>query len=280
VRLDDKVAIVTGGGMGIGEGIALCLAEEGADVAILDLNPDAAARVAERVEGFGRKSLAIAADCTNPAEVNQAVQKALDYFGRIDILVNNVGGEKNVGRNGDKFVDMTWEEWDDNLKLNLSATIVTCQAVVPFFVKQKSGKIVNVSSIAGRPPSGGGGEGRMGGGGALLMPYSVAKAGIIQLTRALALHLAADNINVNCICPGTVYTPLFVRGPYVRFQSNPQTSGMDSNETFEKLISPLVPLKRAQTPEDMGRAVVFFVSEDARNITGQSLNVDGGMRPN
>ena len=209
MKLDGKVAIVTGGGMGIGEGIALCLAEEGSDVAIFDLNPQAAMQVAEKVKGFGRKALAVTADCTNPSDVNQAVQRTMKHFGKVDILVNNVGGEKNVGRSGDKFTEIGWEEWDDNLKLNLSATIVVCQAVVPYFVKQKSGKIVNLSSIAGRPPSGGFGGGRMGGGGALLMPYSVAKAGIIQFTRALALHLAEDNINVNCVCPGTVYTPAF-----------------------------------------------------------------------
>jgi meso-butanediol dehydrogenase/(S,S)-butanediol dehydrogenase/diacetyl reductase len=280
VKLGGKVAIVTGGGMGIGEGIAICLAEEGADVAVFDLNLQAATQVVEEVKGFGRKGLAVTADCTSPADVDKAFKKTLDYFGKVDILVNNVGGEKNVGRTGDKFTEIGKEEWDDNLQLNLNATIIACQAVVPHFVKQKSGKIVNVSSIAGRPPSGAMGGARMGGGGALLMPYSVAKAGIIQFTRALALHLAGDNINVNCICPGTVYTPLFVRGPYSRFQSNPQTGGMSSRETFEKLMAPLVPLKRAQTPEDMGRAVVFFVSEDARNITGQSLNVDGGMLPN
>ncbi len=266
MKLEGKVAIVTGGGQGLGQGIARCLAEEGADVAIVDINRDTARKVADEVKALGRKSLAIEADLTDNKGVKQAVRDVISTFGKIDILVNNVGGmgKTLLARTSPEFTDQEEAEWDENYKLNLKTHILMSQAVAPYFIKQKSGKIVNIASQAGKMPGSGS------------MAYSVAKAADIHFTRSLATVLAEHNINVNCICPGVIYTPLWEKIAAQSIRRLPEAKGMTTREHFLKFAVPLVPLKREQTPEDIGRAVVFLVSEDARNITGQSLNVDGG----
>jgi meso-butanediol dehydrogenase / (S,S)-butanediol dehydrogenase / diacetyl reductase len=277
VKIEGKTAVVTGGGAGIGEGIAVCLAEEGADVAVIDINKEGAARVAERVSALGRRSLAKVADFTDSKQVNQTIKEILDTFGKIDILVNNVGGEARFyrERSGLRFVEIGEEEWDENLDLNLKSTIIACQAVVPHLVKQRSGKIVNVSSTAGRPPAGLAG----GSPSPLLMAYSVAKAGVIRFTQGLALELAEYNINVNCVCPMVIWTPMMEKNAIRAIQTIPEARGMTPREYYEKFIVSKVPLKRETTVADVGHAVVFFVSEDSRNISGQTINVDGGSRP-
>lgn len=284
MKLKNKIAIVTGGGAGIGRGITLCLAGEGADVAIVDINRENATKVAKEVEGLGRKPLVILADVTDNKQVDQVVQKTLETFAKIDILVNNVGGESKFyyEEAGQPYPEE--KEWDDTIELNLKTTMLMSRAVAPHFINQKSGKIVNISSIGGRTPSGGGRgmSGVIGERGAAFTPmmsYGVAKAGVIQFTMSLALQLAEYNINVNCICPGVLYTPLYERSAPRRIQSTPGAEGMTAQEYFDKFIASRVPLGREQTPEDIGRAVVFFASEDARNITAQSLNVDGGLIP-
>jgi NAD(P)-dependent dehydrogenase (short-subunit alcohol dehydrogenase family) len=283
MKLENKTAIVTGGGAGIGLGVALCLAAEGADVAVMDINSRAAAEAAGRVKELGRRSLAVTADATDSRQIDQAVQKVLDAFGRIDILVNNTGGEARYYNEvpGQPYPEE--KEWDDTVRLNLKPPMLMVRAVAPYFEKQRSGKIINISSIGGRSPSGmGGGAKGMAGDGFGYSPmtsYCVSKAGIIQFTRLMALQLAKYNVNVNCICPGVLYTPLYERSAPRRIQATPGAEGMTPREYFDKYIAPTVPLGREQTPEDIGRTVVFLVSEDARNITGQSINVDGGMVP-
>jgi NAD(P)-dependent dehydrogenase (short-subunit alcohol dehydrogenase family) len=282
MKLAGKVAIVTGGGVGIGQGIVRCLAEEGADLAIIDINSETAKKAADEVNGIGRKSLAVVADATDGKQVDQAVQKVIDTFGKIDILVNNVGGESRFYREVAGRPYLEEQEWDNTVELNLKSTMLMSRVVMPHLIKQQSGKIVNISSIGGRAPSGARRAPGMFGEGASFSPmmsYGVAKAGVLQFTRLLALQLAGNNINVNCVCPGVLYTPLYERSAPRRIQVTPEAKGMTPREYFDKYIASTVPLKREQTPEDIGRAVVFFVSEDARNITGQSLNVDGGMVP-
>jgi len=267
LKLEGKSAIVTGGGQGLGRGIVRCLAEEGANVAVVDINKDNAEKVAGEVKALGRRSLAVDADLTDNRKVKQAVQDIITAFGKIDILVNNVGGMVRtlLARNSLEFVDMKEAEWNENYELNLKSHILISQAVVPYFIKQKSGKIVNIASIAGKMPGSG------------HMTYNILKAADIHLTRSLAMSLSEHNINVNCICPGVIYTPLW-EGFGAQFtRILPKAKGMTPRKYFDKFVVPRVPLKREQTEEDIGRAVVFLVSEDARNITGQSLNVDGGM---
>ena len=266
MKLDDKVAIVTGGGQGIGQGIVHCLAEEGADVAVVDINGDNDRKVASEVKALGRKSLAIEADVTDSKKIAQLVQETIDSFGKIDILVNNVGGTGKIyaAKTSLRFIDQKDAEWDETFALNLKTQVLMCRAVVPHFLKQKSGKIVNIASIAGKMPA------------PLMMIYGAAKADVIYFTKTLAMELAEHNINVNCICPGLLYTPFWKRGLAAQLARLTEAKGMEPKDFFLKWVSG-VPLKREQTPEDIGRAVVFLASEDAKNITGQSLNVDGGM---
>ncbi|MFC1920178.1 SDR family NAD(P)-dependent oxidoreductase [Chloroflexota bacterium] len=283
MKLENKVAIVSGGGAGIGLGITLCLAGEGADVVIVDINNTTAETAADEVKKLGRSSLAIAADATDEKQVAEIVRKTLETFGRLDILVNNVGGEARVYNEKPGQPYSEEKEWDDTIELNLRTTMLMCHAVAPHFVEQKSGKIVNIASIGGRPSSGinRAPAGMRGSGTEFspMMSYGVAKAGVIQFSRLMALQLAEFNINVNCICPGVLYTPMYERSVPRRIAANPEAEGMTPREYFDNYIAPLVPLKREQTPEDIGNAVLFLVSEDSRNITGQALNVDGGMYP-
>ncbi|MBN2074233.1 MAG: SDR family oxidoreductase [Dehalococcoidales bacterium] len=283
MKLEGKIAAVTGGGAGIGEGIVKCLAEEGADVVVIDISKENAEKVSADVKTMGRRSTAIIANVTEKDQADHALQQILDTFGRIDVLVNNVGGESKYyyEEPGEDYSEE--KEWDDTIRLNLRATMLMTRAVSPLFVNQKSGKIVNISSIGGRPmaggpPPGGGMSGRE----AALSPmtsYGVAKAGVIQFSRLMALQLAPYNVNVNCVCPGVLYTPLYERSAPRRIQSTPGAEGLSYREYFDKYVASRVPLGREQTPEDIGRAVVFLSSEEARNITGQSINVDGGSTP-
>ena len=295
MKLEGEAAIVAGGGQGIGEGIVKCLAEEGANVAVVDINGDNANKVADEVKAMGRKALAISADLTNDDEVTRAVKETVDFFGKIDILVNCVGGVSretmelmatNRTAAGDEplpeFMSFSSEVWDRYYRLNLKSHVMLSHAVTPHFMKQKSGKIVNISSDAGRSPEPG------------HMPYGAMKAGDISITWSLARALAPYNVTVNCICPGYVYTPLWDRGAAARLEQarNARAQGKElparfAAENIEGLtpyefwlkfiVIPGTPLGREQTPEDMGRAVVFFVSEDAKNVTGQVLHVNGGQ---
>lgn len=289
MKLEGKAAIVSGGGQGIGEGIVKCLAEEGANVTIVDYNGENAKKVAGEVEALGRKALAIDADVTDSDKVAKAVRDTVDLFGKIDILVNNAGGHSAMPPRTERptFTDRGDVEWQGYYEQNLKSGIAMCREVIPHYRKQRSGKIVNISSISGRLADFGN------------MPYTVFKAGIISLTMSLAAELAGINVNVNCVCPGHVYTPMWERGAvgtYNRIreildkgEELPEMlgrMGIDKltiekstpHELWQKMvIERSTPLRREQTIEDMGRAVVFFVSEDAKNITGQTLHVDGGV---
>lgn len=281
MKLQNKVAIVTGGGTGIGHGIIQCLAEEGADIAVVDLNSTNAKKSAGEIQSMGRKSLAVKADVTDSNDVKKAVSQVLDAFGKVDILVNNVGGESRFyfEKPGQPYSEE--QEWDDTVKLNLKSTVIMCHTLMPYLIEQKSGKIVNIASVGGRPPFGT--SARPGDVMAAhfspMTSYCVSKAGVIQFNRVLALQLAPFNVNVNCICPGVLYTPLYERSAPRRIEHTPGADGMSWREYFDKYVVSQVPLGREQTPEDIGRAVVFFASEESRNITGQAINVDGGAFP-
>jgi len=262
MRLENKVAVVTGGGLGIGRGIVLCLAREGADVVVPDINLEGANKVAGEVQGLGRKSLAVKTDVTKRQEVEDMVKKTLDTLGRIDILVNNAG--LMVNRLGMPFLNNEEEDWDITFAVNVKSVFLVCKAVVPHMIERRYGKIINLSSVAGRFAS------------QTSPPYSVAKAGVITFTQILAKDLAKYNINVNAICPGFLWTSFWERLSPIIAKQNPAYAGMSPRQVFEDRVKTLVPLQREQTPEDIGNAVSFLVSEEARNITGQALHVDGG----
>ena len=268
MRLKDKVAIVTGGGGGLGEGICLCLAREGAHVVVSDVNQAAADEVARKVNEAGPKSLSVQTDVRVPGECQTLVTTTLKELDRIDILVCSagVGGFAVQGDSGKPAIleNITEEEWDLTIDVNLKGVFLCNQAVTPYFREQKKGKIINISSMGGRK-------------GVDFIPhYCASKAGVIVLTQAVALQLAPFNINVNTICPGIIWTPMWEQGAKVLSYTYPQFKGVSPDKIFETMIEHMIPLKRPQTPEDIGNAVVFLASAEADQITGQALNVDGG----
>jgi len=272
MRLEGKVAIVAGGGPGIGEGVVKELAKEGADVAVIDISEEEAKRVACEVEKLGRKSLGIAADLTQKGLCRKAVQTTLDTFGKLDILVNVVGGAGKIRqqKKNPAFEELTEEEWDQVFTINLRTHVFMCQAVTAIFKKQRYGKIVNLGSTAGHRYH------------KVVNSYAIAKAAVIHFTINLAYELAPYNVNVNCVNPGSIWTPGFMEaGMKYKREHDPEKfdaelEGMTWRDAWEKRVIPRTPMGRPQTAEDVGKAVAFMVSDDAKEITGQSLFVDGG----
>jgi NAD(P)-dependent dehydrogenase (short-subunit alcohol dehydrogenase family) len=264
MRLEGRSAIVTGGGSGIGRGIVLCMAREGADIAIADVSVENANKVVEEVKALGRKAIVTKTDVTKAPSVEEMASAAIAAFGKVDILVNNAGIISVGGRLGMPFTNNTEEDWDIIYDIDLKALFLTCKALAPHMMGRRSGKIINISSIAGKNGS------------QTNPPYSVAKAGVINFTRALALDLAPYNINVNAICPGFLWTPLWETITKVLQERNPAYKGMTGRQVFEQRVKALVPLGREQTPEDIGHMAAFLASDEAKNITGQAINVDGG----
>ena len=261
-RLDGKVAFVTGAARGIGRGIATELAKEGADIVIGDLLIEEAYRTAGELQNrHGVTAIALELDVTSEDSIESQVAAAIGEMGKIDILVNNAGvPPDNFG------ADETEEDWDRCYEVNLKGIWKVTSAVAPHFKEQGGGKIVNIASIAGR----------LGGG---MASYSASKAGAISITQSQAAELGRFNVNVNAICPGLLWTDLW-RQIEGMFAGDHTEEVVDRRERFEAVIASNMPLQREQTPEDIGKAAVFFASDDAKNITGQSLNVDGGMRMN
>lgn len=260
-RLDDRVALVTGGGRGIGRGIALVLAGEGAAVILADVDMENARSTAQEISGNGGEATAIEADVTKADSVERAVQEAIAWKGRVDILVNNAGVVgTHVG--GSRIGD---EDWDACYEVNLKGMWRMTRGLVPHFRERGGGKVVNIASIAGRR------------GGAGMAHYNASKAGAINLTQSLAYDLGGLNVNVNAVCPGLLWTDMW-RHLEAAIGGDDTPEVVDRRQTFERFIATNCPLGREQTPEDIGHAVAFFASDAAKNITGQSLNVDGGIQ--
>jgi len=260
--LSQQTAMVTGGGRGIGRGIVLALAKAGADIAIADVDVENAERTAEEVAELGREVLVCRVDVSDPPSVQRVLDQILARFGRLDILVNNAGiVQDHIGN------EVTGDDFDRCYAVNLRGIWNVSHAVVPHFRERGGGKIVNIASIAGRRGDNG------------LAPYSASKAGAISLTQSMAFSLGPHNINVNAVCPGLLWTPMWEK---LEGMSRRDTSPdvVSERAAFEAYIQANCPLRREQTPEDIGHAVVFLVSEEARNITGQALNVDGGIQMN
>jgi len=261
MRLAGKVAVVTGGGSGIGRGIVLALAREGADVAIPDIQVLNAEKVVEEVKALGRKAFAMKTDVTSSVDVKAMVDRTRDVLGKIDVLVNNAGMASAPGL---PFTNNTEEDWDRAFAVNTKSVFITCKAVAPYFIDRRSGRIINIASIAG-PLSA-----------PTMPPYSVAKQGVITFTRVVAKELAAHRITVNAICPGVLWTDFWQKLAQHIADTNPAFRGMSARQVFDKRVSDIVPMKCEQEPDDIGNAAVFLASEEARYITGQALMVDGG----
>ena len=252
--LKNKVAIVTGGAKGMGRGIALKFAEEGCDVVVNALNLDGAAKGAEEIKALGRKSMAIKADISKSAEVNDMAAQTIKKFGKIDILVNNAGGVSGV-KGGDSST-ATEADWDKVLSVNLKGAFLCCMAVIPGMKKQKYGKIINLSSMGAVNPA------------VSVLHYHAAKAGVLGLTTNLAFELAPFNIYVNAIVPGPIETP---------FWDSLQPPGPQRDAFFKALAQKEVPLGRMGKPEDIAGPALFLASGMSDYITGQVIYVAGGQ---
>jgi NAD(P)-dependent dehydrogenase (short-subunit alcohol dehydrogenase family) len=262
-RLDGKNAIVTGGGRGIGRGIALVLVSEGAAVALADIDTASAEATAGDINGSGGRATVIRTDVTDPDSAAAAVEQAIGGLGGVDILVNNAGVVGDHVGGG----SITLADWDACYEVNLKGTWIMTRAITPHFRERGGGKVVNIASIAGRK------------GGAGLAHYSASKAGAISLTQSLARDLGPMNVNVNAVCPGLLWTDMW-RHLEAMIGGDDTPEKVDRRQVFERFIAANCPLGREQTPEDIGQAVAFLVSDAARNITGQALNVDGGIEMN
>jgi NAD(P)-dependent dehydrogenase (short-subunit alcohol dehydrogenase family) len=261
MRLAGQVAVITGGGSGIGRGIVLCMAREGADIAIPDIHEANAQGVADEVRALGRGALALRCDVTRAADVEASLDRIKAELGRIDILVNNAGLASPPGM---PFTNNTGEDWDRAFAVNVKSVFLVCKAIAPYFIGRRAGRILNIASMAGPAAS------------MTMPPYSVAKAGVITFTRILAKELAPHGVTVNAICPGILWTAFWQDLARYIAETNPAFAGMTPRQVFDKRVADVIPMKHEQTPEDIGRAAVFLASADARYITGQALMVDGG----
>ena len=262
MRLAGKIAMVTGGGRGIGRAIALAMAREGADVLIPDLVLPNAEQVAAEVQALGRRGMALPMDVTSEPQIEAAIAAGIAACGRIDIVVNNAGITPGLGL---PFTRQVEADWDRVFAVNMKSVFFVCKHIAPHFRERRAGKIVNISSIAGPLSS-------------QTMPsYSVVKMGVITLTKIVAKDLAPYHVNVNAICPGLLYTDMWKKIGEVMRETNPAYAGLTPRQMFERRVQEWIPMKREQTPEDIGHAAVFLASDEARNITGQALMVDGGV---
>jgi NAD(P)-dependent dehydrogenase (short-subunit alcohol dehydrogenase family) len=250
-RLRDKVALITGAASGIGAATAVLFAQEGAKVALADIQPDGMDTVAARIKSAGGEALVMMGDVTSRSDSQRLVDDTAKRFGRVDVLVNSAGV---APRNAP--ADWDWEKiWDFVMAVNMKGTLLMCKAVADQMVKQGGGSIVNLSSIyglVGRPRELGTG----------LDPYVHSKGGVVQLTRDMAVHFAREGVRVNALCPGFVFTNL--------------TKALTDKPESRKFLEEKHPMGRLGQPDEIARAALFLASDDASFVTGACLPVDGG----
>ena len=258
MTLVHQVALVTGAVQGIGKAAAQALAEAGATVVVADIAGDKAEAAADEIRAGQHRALSMQADVGDVTDIDRMVRRVVEAYGQIDILVNNAG----VTRRAD-IMDLTETDWDRIHRVNAKGVFFCLQRVAREMIPRRSGRIVSIASIAGK-----------GYAGASNVAYAASKGAVISMTRLAALQLARHNINVNAICPGVTRTALSDDNLRVR-------AGQEgvSLEEMEHRRAQVIPLQRANDPEDIAAMAVFLASPGARNITGQSYNVDGGLIP-
>ncbi len=264
--LNDKVAVVTGSARGIGRAIADRMAAYGATVVITDLRMDDVQRAASELRATHPEATFDTAevDVTQTESAERLAKQVFETHGRIDILVNNAG---IIGAPGWEQRDRSSEDdWDQIYAVNVKGVAKATDAVAEFMKPRRYGKIVNIASVAGR-------QGNYGN-----PPYHVSKAGVISLTQGYALGLAPHNINVNAICPGSLWTHMYNRILSRAKNLDDSLDDLTTREVFDRSITERMPLGREQTPEDIGNLAVFLASDLSLNITGQAINVSGGAQ--
>lgn len=264
-ELDGLNAVVTGAGSGIGRGIALVLAERGADVVVSDIDLSAAESVADEVRALGRVAHSVQADVTDRESTDSLASASIEAFGSIDVLVNNagVGGASGWWERSSP----TPEDWEATYDVNVIGIVNTTSSFQGHLQERRSGRVINIASAAGRRGAGG------------FAHYSASKAAAINVSLGLALQLAGSNINVNCICPGLLWTPLWEKiAERDRIKSGETV--LTGRQVFDERLERSTPLGREQTPEDVGKLAAFLASDRSKNITGQSINLNGGSYMN
>jgi meso-butanediol dehydrogenase / (S,S)-butanediol dehydrogenase / diacetyl reductase len=249
--LRGRVALITGAGSGIGLGIARVLGRQGAQLILTDLDADRVREAAGELGATAREH-----DVTSWGSSRQAVEDTIDSHGHIDILVNNAGVSKSV-----PFHELDEAEWDRVHDVNVKGVFLTTRAVVPHMMQRRAGSIISIASMVGKEAI------------ALFVHYSASKFAVIGLTQGLAKEMAPYDVRVNAVCPGVVRTPLWDS----LLNQLAETKGITRDEAWLQFVDP-IPLGRPQEPEDIGEAVAFLASDRARNMTGQGINVTGGMQ--
>jgi 3-oxoacyl-[acyl-carrier protein] reductase len=261
--LTGKIALVTGGSKGIGAAIALELAREGADVAICARNAGELDAMAERLRALGRRVAAVPADLSSAAGVTAVVDGVLAQLGRVDILVNNVGGAPGPGG----FMNLTDEHWQAAFDLNVMSAVRFSRALLPGMIERRWGRIINIASTSAREPD------------IVVVHYNSVKAGLLALSKTLSNAYAKDGVLVNCVSPGLTRTPAVEKSAVKRLsEQGEDTSVLSSDEAVARYYLPRrpLPIGRIGNPEDLAGIVAFLASERASWITGAYINVDGG----
>ena len=245
-----KIAIVTGGAEGIGKGIALSLAKSGATLVIADLNEEKAISTKLEINKLSPKSAAMKVDVAKKTEIEECVTRVISEFGQVDILVNNAG--------------IYTDDWEASLSINIMGVVNFCESTIPHMQSREYGKIINIGSMSAHAARNLGG------------PYPTSKAAVLRYTKGLAYELRNNNINVNAVCPGAVWTS-FQKGLQAQSIENDETI-IDTNlyDSFLQKYSDVIPMGRPQTTDDIGHTVEFLSSDSSKNITGQCIHVDGG----
>lgn len=247
--------IVAGSATGIGAAIALRLAKDGADLLVADINYDGVTQLSEEIRSLGSQCHPIQVDVSNSQDVRRMVAECLERHGKLDIAVNNAGVSSMAS-----VVDLTEEEWDFNLDINAKGVFLCCQAEVRAMISQGYGKIINTASMAAKR------------GIPLLAHYAASKWAVVGFSKSLALEVAQDNITVNCVCPGFVQTGMQAR----EIEWEAKLRNMTQEQVRQEYID-LTPLGRLEQPQDVANLVSFLASEDSNFMTGQAINVTGGI---
>ena len=250
--LTNRIAIVTGGARGIGRAIAIKFAGEGSAIVVVDIRAEEAAETIKQITNINSQGLFIPCDVSNSSQVRNMIDQVITKFGKIDILVNNAA----ISPPENSIADITEEEWDKVLAVNLKSVFLCCKAVLPYMKKQKYGKIINVSSLGAVSPA------------PFMADYAAAKSGVVALSRSIALEAASFNICVNALLPGITRTEL---------HDAVIPAGMTKDEHFARAAK-MVPMKRVADPAEIADAALFLASELSRYVTGDRILATGGLQ--